>query len=101
MGTMPNNKCCSKPTAAAVGRAAFCLEWTQAAAAWTANPVQNEQELLLGIVPILSVPISGVQRYGYFQDLSRGAPGTELRGAPGQRRGPPVTPEKAKTRQGQ
>eukprot|EP00959_Pyramimonas_sp_CCMP1952_P318239 6659327-Pyramimonas_sp.AAC.1 len=56
---MPNNKCCPKPTAAAVGQAAFCLEWTQAAAARTASPVQNE--LLLGIVPILSVPISGVQ----------------------------------------
>eukprot|EP00959_Pyramimonas_sp_CCMP1952_P163295 3413569-Pyramimonas_sp.AAC.1 len=58
---MPNNKCCPKPTAAAVGQAAFYLEWTQTAAAWTANPAQNEQKLLLGIVPILSVPISGVQ----------------------------------------
>eukprot|EP00959_Pyramimonas_sp_CCMP1952_P162079 3388770-Pyramimonas_sp.AAC.1 len=25
MGTMPNNKYCPKPTAAAVGQAAFCL----------------------------------------------------------------------------
>eukprot|EP00959_Pyramimonas_sp_CCMP1952_P363548 7612883-Pyramimonas_sp.AAC.1 len=62
MGTMPN-KCCPKPSAAAGGQAAFCLDWTQAAAAWTANPAQNAQELLLGIVPILSVPISGVQTY--------------------------------------
>eukprot|EP00959_Pyramimonas_sp_CCMP1952_P094376 1974406-Pyramimonas_sp.AAC.1 len=29
MGTMPNNKRCPKPTAAAVGQAAFCLKWTQ------------------------------------------------------------------------
>eukprot|EP00959_Pyramimonas_sp_CCMP1952_P119677 2502556-Pyramimonas_sp.AAC.1 len=56
---MPN-KCCPKPTAAAVGQPAFCLKWTQAAAARTASPVQNEQELLLGIVPILSVPMSVV-----------------------------------------
>eukprot|EP00959_Pyramimonas_sp_CCMP1952_P236386 4939976-Pyramimonas_sp.AAC.1 len=62
MGTMPNNKCCPEPTAAAVGRAAFCLEWTHAAAARTANPPQNQQELLLGIVPILSVPISFVPK---------------------------------------
>eukprot|EP00959_Pyramimonas_sp_CCMP1952_P152626 3193573-Pyramimonas_sp.AAC.1 len=61
MGTMPNNKCCPKPTAAAVGQAAFCLEWGQAAAAWTTSPAQNEQEPLLGIVPLLSVPMSGVQ----------------------------------------
>eukprot|EP00959_Pyramimonas_sp_CCMP1952_P427533 8954011-Pyramimonas_sp.AAC.1 len=56
VGTMPNNKCCPKATAGAVGQAAFCLnKWTQAVAARTASPVQNEQELLLGIVPILSV----------------------------------------------
>eukprot|EP00959_Pyramimonas_sp_CCMP1952_P340539 7132793-Pyramimonas_sp.AAC.1 len=60
MGTMPNNKCCPKPTAAAVGQAPVCLEWTQAAAAWTASPAQNEQDPLLGIVPILSVPMSVV-----------------------------------------
>eukprot|EP00959_Pyramimonas_sp_CCMP1952_P460278 9479600-Pyramimonas_sp.AAC.1 len=61
MGTMPTNKCCPKPTAAAVGQAAFCLKWTQAAAVWTASPAQDEQDPLLGIVPILSVPISFVQ----------------------------------------
>eukprot|EP00959_Pyramimonas_sp_CCMP1952_P122822 2567300-Pyramimonas_sp.AAC.1 len=64
MGTMPNSKCCPKPTAAAVGQAASCLAWTPAAAAWTASPVQNEQDPLLGIVPILSVPISCVQPRG-------------------------------------
>eukprot|EP00959_Pyramimonas_sp_CCMP1952_P086118 1801261-Pyramimonas_sp.AAC.1 len=58
---MPNNKFCPKPTAAAVGQAASCPEWPQAAAAWAASPVQNEHDPLLGIVPILSVPISGVQ----------------------------------------
>eukprot|EP00959_Pyramimonas_sp_CCMP1952_P100730 2107201-Pyramimonas_sp.AAC.1 len=61
MDTMPNNKCCPKPTAATVGQAAFCPEWTQAAAAWTASPVQNEPDPLPCIVPILSVPISGAQ----------------------------------------
>eukprot|EP00959_Pyramimonas_sp_CCMP1952_P133790 2797836-Pyramimonas_sp.AAC.1 len=38
MGTMPSSKCCPEPAAAAVGQAASCLKWTQAAAAWTANP---------------------------------------------------------------
>eukprot|EP00959_Pyramimonas_sp_CCMP1952_P033471 702615-Pyramimonas_sp.AAC.1 len=61
MGTMPNNKFCPQTTAAAVGQAVFCLKWKQAAAARTASPAQNAQELLLGIVPILSVPISLVQ----------------------------------------
>eukprot|EP00959_Pyramimonas_sp_CCMP1952_P407457 8539348-Pyramimonas_sp.AAC.1 len=50
-----------KPTAAAVGQAASCLEWAQAAAAWTASPVQNEQDPLSGIIPSLSIPISCVQ----------------------------------------
>eukprot|EP00959_Pyramimonas_sp_CCMP1952_P432577 9058444-Pyramimonas_sp.AAC.1 len=54
---MPNIKCCPKPTAAAVGQAPFCHKWTQAAATPTASPVQDEQELLLGIVPILPVSI--------------------------------------------
>eukprot|EP00959_Pyramimonas_sp_CCMP1952_P306551 6415659-Pyramimonas_sp.AAC.1 len=63
MGTMPNSKCCPKPTAAAVGHTALCLEWTQAAAAWTASPVQNEQDMQLGIVPILSVLVAFVQTW--------------------------------------
>eukprot|EP00959_Pyramimonas_sp_CCMP1952_P144163 3018078-Pyramimonas_sp.AAC.1 len=47
IGTMPRDSCCPEQTTAAVEQAAFCLEWTQAAATPTANPVQNEQELLL------------------------------------------------------
>eukprot|EP00959_Pyramimonas_sp_CCMP1952_P027157 570432-Pyramimonas_sp.AAC.1 len=62
MGTMSNNKCYPTLTAAAVGQAAFCLKWAQAAAARIANPAHNEQELLLGTVPILSVPISFVPK---------------------------------------
>eukprot|EP00959_Pyramimonas_sp_CCMP1952_P254937 5324459-Pyramimonas_sp.AAC.1 len=61
MGNVPNNKCRPKQTAAAVGQAAFCLECTLAAAARTANPGQNEQELLLGIVSMFSAPISGAR----------------------------------------
>eukprot|EP00959_Pyramimonas_sp_CCMP1952_P222079 4642839-Pyramimonas_sp.AAC.1 len=63
MGTMPNNKCCLKPTASAVRQAAFCLEWTSTAATQTANPVQNEQELLWGVVPVLPVPMSIVPHF--------------------------------------
>eukprot|EP00959_Pyramimonas_sp_CCMP1952_P142890 2991274-Pyramimonas_sp.AAC.1 len=55
IGTVRNNKRCPKPAAAAVGQAAFCLERTRAAAAWAANPAQNEQALLLGTAPILSL----------------------------------------------
>eukprot|EP00959_Pyramimonas_sp_CCMP1952_P163640 3420965-Pyramimonas_sp.AAC.1 len=58
MGEMSNNKCCPKPTAAAVVQAAFCLKWTKAAAALTASPVQNEPDPVLRIVPLLSVPIA-------------------------------------------
>eukprot|EP00959_Pyramimonas_sp_CCMP1952_P009263 193006-Pyramimonas_sp.AAC.1 len=57
----PTTNVVPKPTAAAVGQAAFCLQWTQAAAARTASPARSEQELLLGIAPALSAPISGVQ----------------------------------------
>eukprot|EP00959_Pyramimonas_sp_CCMP1952_P059229 1236803-Pyramimonas_sp.AAC.1 len=64
MGATPNNKCSFKPTMAVVGQAALCLKWTQAAAACAARPVPNEQHLMLGIVLILSVPMSGVQRWG-------------------------------------
>eukprot|EP00959_Pyramimonas_sp_CCMP1952_P242358 5065855-Pyramimonas_sp.AAC.1 len=53
---MPRNKCCPEPSAVAVGQAAFCLEWAQAAATPTANSVQNEQELLLGTAPISLAP---------------------------------------------
>eukprot|EP00959_Pyramimonas_sp_CCMP1952_P471831 9499047-Pyramimonas_sp.AAC.1 len=46
----------------AVRAAAACVHSRQEAAYPTAAAVELGQHLLLGIVPILSVPISGVQR---------------------------------------
>eukprot|EP00959_Pyramimonas_sp_CCMP1952_P126579 2647220-Pyramimonas_sp.AAC.1 len=61
MGTMPNSGSCSLRTGLAVHAAAACVHWRQDAARPTAAAVGLGQHLLLGIAPILSVPISGVQ----------------------------------------
>ncbi|CAK0887871.1 unnamed protein product [Prorocentrum cordatum] len=55
MGTMPNDKRCPRSTATAARQAASSIKWTTPAAARTAIPVQNGQELLSVVVHILSV----------------------------------------------
>eukprot|EP00959_Pyramimonas_sp_CCMP1952_P165544 3460502-Pyramimonas_sp.AAC.1 len=55
---MPNNKCCRKLTETAVGQAACCPKWARSAAAPTANPVQNGQDLLPFFVLIIPAPMS-------------------------------------------
>eukprot|EP00959_Pyramimonas_sp_CCMP1952_P123524 2582245-Pyramimonas_sp.AAC.1 len=64
MGTMPNSSSCSVRTGLAVRAAAACVHSRQEAACPTAAAVGFGQHLVLGIVPIRSVPISGVQKDG-------------------------------------